>query len=183
MTKTLIVPGLNGSGPEHWQTWLQAQMPLCQRIEQHDWAMPNVCAWSPRIEQDLQSIQSEVYIVAHSFGCLATIASSARCAEHIKGALLVAPADPEKLLVTDCALKTVLPFPSVVVASRNDPWMSFERATHWGRQWGSHLIDAGNAGHINVESGHGPWPQALTLLNSIKNRSHGAQRTRKLGRI
>ncbi len=52
-----------------------------------------------------------------------------------------------------------LPFPSVVIASRNDPYGAFEVAEDNAAAWGSLFIDAGESGHLNADSGHGPWPE------------------------
>ncbi|MET0575771.1 MAG: alpha/beta hydrolase, partial [Mesorhizobium sp.] len=47
----------------------------------------------------------------------------------------------------------------VVIASRNDPYSTFEVAEDIAAAWGSLFIDAGEAGHLNADSGHGPWPE------------------------
>jgi predicted alpha/beta hydrolase family esterase len=39
--------------------------------------------------------------------------------------------------------------------------MSFNRAVFWSDCWGCELIDMGDAGHINSESGFGEWNMAL----------------------
>lgn len=49
--------------------------------------------------------------------------------------------------------------------------MSYERAEYWSRQWQVPLFDAGNAGHINAQSGHGDWHQGLELLGSLYRRA------------
>jgi hypothetical protein len=54
-----------------------------------------------------------------------------------------------------------LPFPSLLVASRSDPYCTFERAEDFAYAWGSALLDAGDAGHVNIASGYGPWPEGL----------------------
>jgi hypothetical protein len=30
------------------------------------------------------------------------------------------------------------------------------------------VVDAGQAGHINVDSGHGPWPEGLGILHGLR---------------
>ena len=54
-----------------------------------------------------------------------------------------------------------LPFPTVLVASRDDPYSSFSEAEDMAYAWGSAIADAGLSGHINVASGYGPWPEGL----------------------
>ena len=51
--------------------------------------------------------------------------------------------------------------PAHLVASRNDPYCDYQRAEDLAGAWGATFQDAGEAGHINVESGHGPWPEGM----------------------
>ena len=60
-----------------------------------------------------------------------------------------------------------LPFPSVVVASSNDEYLSVDRAGHLARCWGSALVPVGAGGHINTAAGFGPWPAGEQLLESL----------------
>jgi predicted alpha/beta hydrolase family esterase len=61
-----------------------------------------------------------------------------------------------------------LRFPSVVVASRNDPYVTLDRARQFAAAWGSRLVDIGDAGHINSQSGLGDWPSGLSLLEELR---------------
>ncbi len=54
-----------------------------------------------------------------------------------------------------------LPFPSIVVASTDDPCVSLDRAELFARSWGSRLVNLGKAGHINSASRLGSWPEGL----------------------
>jgi predicted alpha/beta hydrolase family esterase len=60
-----------------------------------------------------------------------------------------------------------LPFPSIVVASADDPYGAPAHARRCARVWGSRLVEIGAAGHINSASGHGAWPEGLELLRSL----------------
>ncbi len=51
--RVLIIPGLHSSGPAHWQTWLQSHSRRSVRVEQDDWATPDIEAWSARIGETL----------------------------------------------------------------------------------------------------------------------------------
>jgi len=175
--RVLIVPGLHDSGPTHWQTHLEHTSRGAVRVQQHDWAVPEIERWAERIGQTLARQPRGPWVaVAHSFGCLALarwLQSSAPAAcdrddrgddNGIRAALLVAPADPLKFGVSESLPCAPLPVASVLVASRSDPWMPFGSAVNWSRAWGSRLVDLGNAGHVNVASGHGPWPLARQLV-------------------
>jgi len=168
--RVLVVPGLHGSGPEHWQTRWQRLYPAFERVEQQHWSLPDLPVWSACLQESLEKRSSQpIVIVAHSFGCLTTVHRAAAGQYNIAAALLVAPADPEKFKVSD-AVNTVLPFPSLVVGSRNDPWMTASRARHWAQVWGSDFIDIGAAGHINAESGIGDWIEGQGLLRELVGR-------------
>lgn len=171
MAGILIVPGLRNSGPTHWQTWMELQLPDTERVEQADWTQPRLPEWASNVSSAIARSEGKVWIIAHSFGCLASVAASAGLAARIHGAMLVAPADPERFELDDARLQHKLEFPSLVVASGNDPWVRVDVAERWARRWGSRLLYIGKAGHINAESGHGPWPQGLQLFESLRGSS------------
>ena len=60
-----------------------------------------------------------------------------------------------------------LPFPSIVVASTNDEYISLERATQFANAWGSDLVNIGAKGHINPGAGFGEWNEGLELLKRL----------------
>lgn len=170
----LILPGWQGSGPAHWQSLWQAQHGY-QRIDQHDWLRPLRGDWIARLEDVVLSADGPVVLVAHSLGCVLVTAwaSHTRHAHRVKAALLVAPGDVEREALrpvlaswSPIALQP-LPFVSTLVASQNDPYCSFERAQSFAAAWGSGLVDAGRAAHINADSGLGDWPQGLALLSAL----------------
>lgn len=179
MATVLIVPGLHGSGPDHWQTWLETKIPDSVRVIQRDWTKPNINEWAARIQREIARAPGDIRIVAHSFGCLATAEAARTQGHRISGALLVAPASPLKFGPAPASLDKELGFPSLLVASRNDPWMSLMEAASWAESWGSQLIDLGEAGHINVEAGYGPWPGAIELLERLRFRPANATSRKK----
>ncbi len=167
MASTLIIPGLKSSGPAHWQSWFEDHIPGSPRVIQPDWNSTNLADWSARVRRDISRTPGKLFLVAHSFGALAAVQAAADHSERIAGALLVAPADPEKFGISELLPQTALPFASVLVGSTNDSWMTLERAAHWADVWGSDFVNLGNAGHINAESGFGPWPEGLSLLQRL----------------
>lgn len=174
MKNYLIVPGLGNSGPDHWQSYFERTGPNFARIEQRDWDAPVCDDWIENIEQQVQNFDpGTVVLIGHSLGCAAIVHWAARYKTKIAGAMLVAPSDPEADIYTFPAkgfspLPLVnLDFPSLVVASANDIWVTLERARFFAENWGSELIDLGDAGHINVASGHTNWDEGLRLLQRI----------------
>ena len=168
--RVLMAPGLFGSGPDHWQSAWQRQHPRFTRVEQDDWTWPNLERWSRKVVETAIAANEPVVIVAHSFGCLATVRASVFQSNLIAGALLVAPADPARFRVEDKLPQTTIDFPTTVVASTNDPWMPFEKAQAWAERWGSNFVRLDGAGHINVKSGYSEWPLGLELLEQLCDR-------------
>lgn len=178
MTAILIVPGLGGSGPEHWQTRWEARDPRCVRVLQDDWDRPDLDGWCARLEQAVRDADSEVVLVAHSLGCL-TVAHWARRGSvgAVRGALLVAPPDVESLERCPSALhgfapmpRETLAFPSILVASRDDVYADIDCARELAIAWGARFVDVGEQGHINAESRLGEWPQGRALLAELLDR-------------
>jgi predicted alpha/beta hydrolase family esterase len=168
----LIVPGLGGSGPEHWQTRWEALDPRCTRVEQHDWDRPLCHEWVDALERAVVASEGPVILVAHSLGCI-TVAHWAQqgSVERVRAALLVAPADVEQGLarevIPSCFVpipRQRLPFRALVVASRDDPYASLDRARTFASMWGADFEDAGAQGHINADSQLGDWEQGRALL-------------------
>lgn len=170
----LIVPGLGNSGPEHWQTYFEQSGPHFSRIQQEEWDAPECEAWINRIEEKVSEFDPEqVVLIGHSLGCTAIVHWALRFGRKIKGAMLVAPSDIENPVYTFPAVGfspiplEKIPFPTLVVASTDDPWVSFERAAFFASAWGSEFVSLGPAGHINVASGHTTWDEGLALLKRL----------------
>lgn len=171
--RLLVIPGLNDSGPAHWQTWLQGLHRGAVRVEQRDWATPDLERWAARIASTIERHGTDTrwLAVAHSFGCLALARHLAQHADApICGALLVAPADPDKFGIAGLLPSTALPVPSALVASDTDPWMRAADARRWAARWGSRWVSLGDAGHINAESGFGPLPLAQRWVTAMSQR-------------
>lgn len=174
MTNYLIVPGLGNSGPEHWQTYFQHSGDNFFRIEQREWDAPSCEEWVATIDKKVSEFDlSTVVLVCHSLGCLTLAHWAKKHKKQIKGALLVAPSDLEAPRY-DFPATGFAPIPldkinfkTIVVASADDMWVSLERARFFAEHWGSEFINIGNAGHINVASGHTNWEEGLNILKTI----------------
>lgn len=168
----LILPGWQNSGPAHWQSRWEAVYGYT-RLEQHDWMRPLRGDWTARLEETLLLRAEPVLLVAHSLGCL-LVAAWAGCSRNVhlvKAALLVAPGDAEQeaLRPTLATWSPIplerLPFSTILVGSRNDPYCTEGRARQFARAWGSEYVDYGYAGHINADSNLGDWPEGHQMLN------------------
>ncbi len=175
----LIVPGWNGSGPGHWQTIWEQRHANFRRVEQDNWHRPSRKQWVEAIERTVQGIRGSVFLVAHSLGCLA-VAQWAESGDsgRVGGALLVAPpwltasdSCPPQLAEFLPVPTSKLPFPSILAASEDDPYLPIEIAVRLARAWGSEFADLGRQGHINIASGHGDWPEGERLLERLTQRT------------
>ena len=171
---TLLLPGWQNSGPGHWQTRWEA-LHGYHRVEQHDWLRPLRGDWSARLEETVVDAHGPVVLVAHSLGCIlaAWWAAHSFHTHRVRAALLVAPGDVERADLAEQIpgwapiARQRLPFPSILVGSRNDPYCSAERAQGLASAWGARFVDLGQRGHINAESGLADWPEGHALLQSL----------------
>lgn len=157
--------------PGHWQSLWAERLPNARRVVQDDWITPTRSAWVSQLEKTVLAAPHPVVIVAHSLGCIATNHMGPEAAARVCGALLVAPADPERrAILSDFAPVpyAALPYRSIVVASSNDPFCPIRLAGAYARAWGSEFVRMQNAGHINIDSGHGEWPLGWALLQSLE---------------
>lgn len=166
----VIVPGWRDSGPGHWQTLWADSIVGAVRVQQDNWISPTRSAWVNRIAETILTQDAPVIVVAHSLGSIATAHLPEEAVARIHGALLVAPADPERrapLVDFSPVPYHALPYRSVLVASSNDPYCPVRTAGAYARAWGSEFVRLQNAGHINIDSGFGEWPLGLALLQSL----------------
>lgn len=166
----IIVPGWKNSGEGHWQSLWAESIQGAVRVKQDNWKSPTRAEWVERIAKTILMQDREVILVAHSLGCIAATYLPSDVCKRVRGALLVAPADPDRrapLVDFSPAPYHPLPYRSVLVASSNDPYCSVRTAGAYARAWGSEFVRLQNAGHINTESGFGDWPLGLALLQSL----------------
>lgn len=177
---TVIVPGVGGSDEQHWQTWLQNSLQNASRVMQNDWNQPLLNEWVENLFNHVQKLKQPVQIVAHSFGCLTTIAALNQypILKHwIDSIILVAPANPLRFNSTgfgttadnyvELFKQFTINVPSLMIVSENDPWLSYQDALHYANHWNIPYVNEGLAGHINVASGFGDWPQIYNYMSTV----------------
>ncbi len=174
---SLILPGLGDSGPDHWQTHFERADTSCVRVMQDEWDSPDCAAWVARLDEEMRNSVWPVRLVGHSSACalVAHWALNAAPEELAKvcGALLVAPSDPDGPNYPVTAINfgpvpmVALPFASIVVTSDDDEYVTLDQARAYATAWGSRLVVLQHAGHINVASGFGEWPEGYALLQSL----------------
>ena len=172
-TRILLLPGLSNSGPEHWQSYWERDDPTCVRVEQREWEAPARNEWVATLERAVEEFGPDVVLVPHSTACALVAFWAAATVRAVRGALLVAPSDTEASSYPagptgwqPMPLAT-LPFPSIVVASSDDAYVTLDRARLFAVAWGSRFVPIGAAGHINSASGLGSWSRGKALLTDL----------------
>ena len=176
LISVLILPGIGNSGPQHWQTYWQQANPGFERVQQRDWDNPACEEWVAALDAAVNRTDSaQVVLVAHSLACLVVAHWAAKPHAPIKAAMLVAVPDPggpnfpKEATGFSVTPRQKFSFPSMVVASTDDPYGTFAYTSGLARVWGSELVNVGNCGHINSSSGLGAWDKGYELLVRLKD--------------
>lgn len=184
MIHTVIVPGVGGSEAQHWQSWLQQQLVSSSRVQQKYWDRPVLSEWVSQFVKTVAEIKAPIQIVAHSFGCLTSVAALAEHPElkaKVKNLVLVAPANPARFGESGFARHSLTDYKqyfyqlnidvaATLLISENDPWLNYVDALQLAQAWQLTPINLGPVGHVNVASGYGPFPEIFNYLLSEKKR-------------
>lgn len=183
----LMLPGWTGSGPDHWQTRWESKLKTARRVSQSDWDVVDTAKWTLKLLQAIAEASRPVVLVAHSCGVPTVVHATPRLVvsngtNKVIAAFLVAPpseAACARIPGMDPAFvpypRQPLPFPSLLVASRTDEHCTYDAAGDLALAWGSTLVDAGDSGHLNTASGHGPWPEGVMRLGAFLQQLGPAQ--------
>ena len=183
----VIVPGIGNSGPQHWQTLWERQHPAWQRLQQRDWDRPVCDEWVSRLDDAIGRLPVPPLLIAHSMGCLVVAhwahRSSAPFAQHFwwQFPTLEGPSFPSAAQGFHPLPAGKFRFPSLLVASSDDPFGSLSYAKRCAVEWGSVFIDIGAAGHINTDSGLGDWPAGWALFERLLKVSRRSGETKPAG--
>ena len=175
----LILHGWQGSGPEHWQTWLAGRL----RAAGHHVQYPELPAcdepcpdrWGIAFRSELGRLAArqddERVVVAHSLGCVLWLREAANVApsRRVDRVALVAPPCPGAAVPELAGFyPTGAEREAVARAARRDaprvhrqrPLLpGRERRALWAQPLGLTVDLLPGAGHLNVEAGYGPWPE------------------------
>jgi predicted alpha/beta hydrolase family esterase len=167
------LPGIGGSGPRHWHTLWEAANQRFSRFAPASWDEPILDEWCSALDAAVDHGEAPVVLVAHSLTCLLVAHWAARTGGTVAGALLVSVPDPSGPRFPRAARSfedvpdMPLAFPTLIIASLNDPYGAIEHSRRRGEQWGSSVIEVGQLGHINTESGVGEWAEGRRLLDAF----------------
>jgi uncharacterized protein len=174
----IVLPGYMNSGVGHWQTRWEARYPGFSRVPMRDWDHPVCDEWCDTLDAAVAAAKAPVLLAAHSLGCLTVASWAARHASpdalaKVVGALLVAvpdpagPGFPADAAGFDAVPMSKLRFPSIVVASTDDPYGGVPFSQASAAAWGSRWENIGPRGHINADSGLGDWEEGQRWLASM----------------
>lgn len=171
----LIIPGLGDSGTSHWQSIWLSHYDNTFKVIQNNWNQPSLTDWMKQLQDAIAKSSESTILIAHSLGAiLVTHWAATNQNPNIIGAVLVAPADVDSSKHTPECIWNFAPiptlqltFPSIVVASENDPYMTLKRAKELAGNWGSQCINIGPKGHINTESNVGEWEEGKKILEEF----------------
>ena len=169
----LVLPGIGNSGPDHWQTLWEKSNSSMKRLHARDWTRVTCSEWVSALEAAVSVNGPRTILVAHSLACLQVAHWASSTSLRIQGALLVAVPDPSgPSFPAEASGFEPIPlerfaFPSIVVASSNDPYADIDHARRCARAWGSRIVELGNVGHINASSSLGDWAQGRALLQEL----------------
>jgi uncharacterized protein len=161
----LILHGLEGSGPGHWQSWLAGRLRAAgERVsfpDLPDADAPSPVAWRAALDAELSTLPSPV-IVCHSLSCLLWLHHVADGGAQVDRLLLVAPPSGSSG-VAEVEPFLPAPLPALadgarLVCSDNDPYCPEGAATLYGAPLGIPVDVLSGGGHLNPDAGYGPWP-------------------------
>jgi predicted alpha/beta hydrolase family esterase len=172
----LILHGYQGSGPEHWQTWLAERLRAAgETVAYPDLPAPfapTLPAWRTALERELRALPGEPIVVAHSLSCVLWLH---HCAQPVpeggraERVLLVAP---PSLAGAPREIRPFFPVPldprrvaaaageTRLVCAPDDPYCPEDAAALYGAPLGVPVDVIAGAGHVNDVAGFGPWPEA-----------------------
>ncbi len=169
----IVLPGITGSGPEHWQSIWEAQDPGLVRFQPASWDYPDLDDWVASLDTAIEAASQPPLLIVHSLACLLVAHWAARSARSIRGAFLVSvpnpmsPAFPPEARSFDAPPREPFTFPALIVASSNDPFGTIDYSRSRAREWGAGYVIAGAYGHINGASGLEEWEQGKALFEAF----------------
>ena len=142
-----------------------------------NWDRPVLSEWVEQFVKTVQAAQAPVQIVAHSFGCLTSVAALAEHPElrsQVKKLILVAPANPARFGEAGFARHSLTDYKDyfhqlkLMCLQRYSlvkmiHGLAFD-ALQLAKSWKLNPVNLGEVGHINVASGFGPFPDLLNYL-------------------
>lgn len=135
----LVVPPEDGAPPGPWSTFARRRTPGARRVAPPAGDL-DLNRWAAGVAVAIDGCAAPPLVVAHGFGALATLRAAFLFERRPAGALLVAPADPDRHGALARLPATPLPYPSLLVASRDDPSLKLTKAGALATRWGARFV-------------------------------------------
>jgi predicted alpha/beta hydrolase family esterase len=166
----LILHGLEGSGPDHWQTWLAAQLRARgERVAYPDLSDPfdpQPDRWLAELRAELAVMVGQRVVLCHSLGCLLWLLHAREGGDAVERVLLVAPPCTDELPavvrfrpdgVTADQVRAAAGS-TRMLCSDADPYCPAGAAARFGEPLELDYAVVAGGGHLNTDAGYGPWP-------------------------
>jgi predicted alpha/beta hydrolase family esterase len=179
----LILHGLGGSGPGHWQRWIAERLGdaghQVRFPDLPDPDTPDPAAWERVLHEELAALEGDERVVlCHSLSCVTWMAAAERIERPVDRVALVAPpsvtaglAELEPffpLIATEEDVARAAAHTRLVCAD-NDPYCPEGAAALYGGPLALPIDMQPGGGHLNVDSGLGPWPAMEAWAQGAKN--------------
>jgi predicted alpha/beta hydrolase family esterase len=172
-----VIPGWNGSGDGHWQTWLEQQLRADGRHTRRpafaDLDNPDLADWLTVLRDALADLPADGFdVVAHSLGAVLWLHHVAQPGDLPRAArvVLVSPPSPTTSIEE---IAEFFPPPmdvdtvrrgadgTVLVAGDDDPYLPEGIAAAYALPLKIATTVVPGGAHLNIESGYGEWPAML----------------------
>jgi hypothetical protein len=168
----LIIHGLGGSGPGHWQSWLAQRLAHAgvhvAYPQLPDPDAPLLSAWRAALMAELEALPAPPVVAAHSLGSVLWLHATAEAQERLaERVLLVAP--PSETASFD-AIAEFLPAPFApagldraagetrLVCGTDDPYCPEGAHVAYAEPLSLPCDVITGGAHLNVDAGYGAWP-------------------------
>ena len=152
----LVVPGLDDPAATRWPQ----RVPGVRRVGAVERSVPDLNRWAAKVATEIDGCREAPLVVAHGFGALAALRATFLFERRVAGMMLVAPDDPDRHGVLARLPAAALPYPTLVIASRDDPAIKVTKAGALATRWGSRLVV------VDRLEGDG-WPDGDRLLRAF----------------
>jgi uncharacterized protein len=166
----LILHGLEGSGPDHWQSWLARRLDAVAYPDLPDAARPRRDRWLAALRAELDRAEQPV-VICHSLACVLWLHHAATRppdGPRARRVLLVAPhcACADVPAIADFfpvprdarAVAAAASGETRLVCSDDDPYCPEGAARAYAERLACPVDLIAGGGHLNADAGYGAWP-------------------------
>lgn len=184
MKKVFIVHGFQASPNGHWFPWLKQQVESlglsCDVLNLTDSLYPQYAVWKANLADQLQMLDEQSIIIAHSLGCLSVLDYLSNILKDKKiNAFIGVSGFSEKLhavpeldvFIQGTVLKDHLLRMNIqqrhVIFSNNDAYVPAPMTIHLGQLLNAQMLEIKGAGHFLGSDGYFEFPQLWERLKFL----------------